>query len=199
MRDPTWADAPKLRLWTSSLVFLGTSGSVPTAKRGARGRCSAGAERILVDCGEGHSVSFCAPQSGSSSSRDLPDALPRRPLPRPAGDAEDLRARGPRGAADRLRPSGPQRSLRDPAARLQAAELRADARRAAAGRRRRAARLPDRGVRGRARLSANGTRSSRRPARSASTSRAASVSASRRAALRTPAGRRVGRSAGRAT
>src|SRR5215475_7794458 len=39
------------------------------------------------------------------ASRGLPDALPRRPLPRPAGDAQDVRA--PRAGArpDRLRPA----------------------------------------------------------------------------------------------
>ena len=36
------------------LVFLGTSGSVPTAKRGLAGTLlRRGGERILVDCGEG--------------------------------------------------------------------------------------------------------------------------------------------------
>jgi ribonuclease Z len=36
------------------LVFLGTSGSVPTSRRGLAGTLlRRGGERILVDCGEG--------------------------------------------------------------------------------------------------------------------------------------------------
>ena len=38
--------------------------------------------------------------------RDLPHPLPRRPHPRPAGAAEDLRPDRPRGAADDLRAAG---------------------------------------------------------------------------------------------
>ena len=45
--------------------------------------------------------------------RDLPHPLPRRPLPRPARAAEDLRPDRPRGAADGLRPARPARPLQD--------------------------------------------------------------------------------------
>ena len=44
------------------------------------------------------------------AARDLPDPLPRRPLPRPARNAEVVRAPRPRGAADPLRPTGPRRA-----------------------------------------------------------------------------------------
>ena len=55
--------------------------------------------------------------------RDLPHALPRRPLPRPARDAEDVRAPRPRRAAHDLRAARPARPVRRPAPHLRPAAL----------------------------------------------------------------------------
>ena len=65
--------------------------------------------------------------------RDLPHALPRRPLPRPARDAEDVRAPRPRRAAHDLRAARAARPVRRPAPHLRPAAVPARPRRAARG------------------------------------------------------------------
>src|SRR3989304_5471042 len=62
------------------------------------------------------------------AARDLPHALPRRPLPRPAGDAADVLAPGPRAAPHRPRTARARRALRRPQADLREAQLPARAR-----------------------------------------------------------------------
>ena len=68
--------------------------------------------------------------------RDLPHPLPCRPLPRPAGDAEDVRAARPRGPAHALRAAAGSRDLLgDAPAHLRPAHLPRRPRRAPPGRR----------------------------------------------------------------
>ena len=89
-----------------SVVFLGTGGSVPTARRSTAACSSArGGERILFDCGEGTQRQMQRSAGLVGARRDLPDTLPRRPLPRAAGAAQDLRPARSRTAADDLRPA----------------------------------------------------------------------------------------------
>ena len=117
------------------------------------------------------------------SARDLPHALPRRPLPRPAGDAEDVRAPRPRRAAHRLRAAGSARPLRRAPAGLRQAHLPARARRGASGGGARAGRLQAARLPGLARrVRRRATRSSRRLAQAASTSRPPTRSACLQAA-----------------
>ena len=171
VRDPARADAPNSGCGLD-LVFLGTSGSVPTAKRGLAGTLLRRGEADPRRLRRGHAAPAAALlRRARRAARDLPDALPRRPLPRPAGDAEDVRSPGPRGAADRLRARGPQGSLRDPPARVRAAELRAPS--SSCGRER-ASRGRTTGSRRSPWSTASrptATRSSRSRARAASTSR----------------------------
>ena len=106
---------------------------------------------------------------------DLPHALPRRPLPRPARDAEDVLAA--RSARCRS-PSTGRRACATSSARSGASSgrltLPGRARRAARRRGARARRLPDPRLPGRPRrLGASATRSSRTSGRAASTSRRA--------------------------
>ena len=93
------------------LVFLGTSGSMPTASAARRRAARPPWRRAAaVRLRRGHAAPAAA--LGGRARRPaggLPHALPRRPLPRPAGDAEDVRAARPRGAAHDLRPAGPRR------------------------------------------------------------------------------------------
>ena len=107
------------------VVFLGTSGSMPTAKRALSATLvRRGGDRLLVRLLGGHAAAAPAQRRRPRRARgDLPHALPRRPLPRPPGDAEDLRAAGPRGAADDLRAAGPRRALRDASAHLRPADV----------------------------------------------------------------------------
>src|SRR4029079_7165014 len=90
------------------------------AARPARGRAAA----LRLRRGD---AAPAAPLHGrlDRAPRGLPLALPRRPLPRPARDAEDVLATWPRGAARRLRAAGGSRALLDPAARLREADVRA--------------------------------------------------------------------------
>ncbi len=59
---------------------------------------------------------------------DLHHAFPRRPLPRPAGNAEDLPAPSAGAPADGVRAAGPSRPVRRPAARVREGLVRARAR-----------------------------------------------------------------------
>ena len=83
--------------------------------------------------------------------RGLPHALPRRPLPRAPGDAQELRPARPGGADHDLRPARARRALRRAPAHLRPAHVRVRARRAAAGRAARPRRLRARDVRGQSR------------------------------------------------
>ena len=88
-RRPGGADT--VGAWTSSVVFLGTGGSVPTARRATACLLArAGGERLLFDCGEGSQRQMQRSTGPGAGGRDLRHPLPRRPLPRAAGAAEDL-------------------------------------------------------------------------------------------------------------
>ena len=90
------------------VVFLGTSGSMPTAKRAPS--CDARAPRrrsAPLRLRGGDAAPAPAQRCRPCRARgDLPHALPRRPLPRPSGHAQDLRAPRSRGPAHDLRPEG---------------------------------------------------------------------------------------------
>ena len=126
------------------VVFLGTSASAPTARRGTSSLLvRRGGDRLLFDCGEGTQRQLLRSSIGLV---DLEDVFltpsPRRPLPRPARDAQDVLAADAGARAHGLRPAGPPRALRRARARDREADLRARARRAARRRRRRPRRLP---------------------------------------------------------
>ena len=148
--------------WTSTSSSSAPPASAPTARRGAARRCScaAAATGCSSTAARARSASCCARSVGLVDlARDLPHALPRRPLPRPARDAEDVRAARPRGAAHVYGPPG-LRDLFGDARRivgrltypLELVELRAGRR--ARARRVRAARLPGRARRAGGRLRA---------------------------------------------
>ena len=126
------------------LVFLGTSGSAPTPARApAALLVRRGGERLLFDCARRHPAPADALGGRAARPRaDLPHAFPRRPLPRPAGDAEDVPAAAARAAADDLRAARAPRSLRRAAPGLRQALLPARARRGAVGGGARPRRLP---------------------------------------------------------
>ena len=134
-----------------SVVFLGTGGSVPTARRAtACVLLRAAATRVLVDCGEGAQRQMTLDRPGPGR-RDLHHPLPRRPLPRPARAAQDLRPAWSREAP--LRIDGPPglHGLFDALRRIFGRiSLRGRAGRARAGGGDRARRLRDARVRGRA-------------------------------------------------
>src|SRR6266545_1626211 len=158
-----------------AIVFLGTSGSVPTARRGHA------APAPPLDGGP------------RRAPRRRPDALPRRPLSRPAGDAEDLRAPRARGAPHRLRATRPCRPLHGLEADLRKADVRGRSARVAPGRRKRSRRLPDLRLRGRARRRLERLLPRREsPARAFRRPDRPLPRRPRGAALRTPAGRRGG-------
>src|SRR3954470_22376765 len=95
----------------------------------------------------------------------VPHALPRRPLARPAGDAQVLRAAGPRPATHRPGPARHGTAARRGALRLRAAELPVRGARPGAGRDRALGGLVRRPVPGRApRPRGGGLRDRRRPA-----------------------------------
>ena len=107
-------------------AFLGTAGSMPTVQRAPS--ClliRRGGDRILIDCGEGSAASAAALGRPAGHRAHLPHPLPRRPLPRPAGNAEDVRAARTRGAAHRLRAARARRPDVGPAPDLREAQLRA--------------------------------------------------------------------------
>ena len=94
-----------------SIFFAGTAGSVPTARRGLPAiLLRRGADRVLFDCGEGTQRQLLRSVGLIGPDRRLRHALPRRPLARPAGDAQDLRPARARAAADDLRPARPARA-----------------------------------------------------------------------------------------
>ena len=87
---------PRLAAWTST----SSSSARPARCRppsGRRARCSsgAGASACSSTAARGRSGSSCARNRPRRAARGLPHALPRRPLPRPAGDAEEVRAARP--------------------------------------------------------------------------------------------------------
>src|SRR5919197_6355400 len=84
------------------------------------------------------------------AARGLRLAFPRRPLPRPAGNAEDVRAARARGADHGLRAAWAEGPVLGTASRLREADVRARARRAAPRRRARTGRVQPRHVSGRA-------------------------------------------------
>ena len=96
------------------VVFLGTPARCrpPTVRRPAL-LVRRGGERLLFDCARGHPAP-AAPLVARPDrpARGLPHPLPRRPLPRPARDAEDVRAARPRGADHDLRPARARRPVR---------------------------------------------------------------------------------------
>ena len=90
------------------VVFLGTSASAPTARRGVAAHARAPRRRAAaVRLRRGDAAPAAALDVGLLDLRgDLPHALPRGPLPRPAGDAQDVRA--PRARRRRSRVYGPR-------------------------------------------------------------------------------------------
>ena len=95
------------------IVFLGTSASAPTARRApAAILVRRGGERLLFDCAEGTQRQLMRSAIG------LPDLeeifltpFPRRPLPRAAGDAQDVLSAAARAATDGLRAARPARAV----------------------------------------------------------------------------------------
>ena len=72
-------------------MFAGTAGSVPSARRGLPALLvRRGAERILIDCGEGTQRQLLRSVGLSRSDRHLHHAPARRPLARAARAAPDL-------------------------------------------------------------------------------------------------------------
>ena len=179
--------------WTSS--SSARRGSMPTADRAptalidpARGRAPA------LRLRRGHAAP-AAPleRRPRRSARGLPHPLPRRPLPRAAGDAEDVRAPRPRGADHDLRAARARRPVRLAAADLRKAHLSVRTGRAEPGDSIDRGGLPPR-RRSRSRTASrrSATRSSRMTGRAASTSRRPTHSASRtvRSAARSSAASR---------
>ena len=85
------------------VVFLGTAGSMPTADRVADRAARAPRRRAAaLRLRRGHAAP-AAPLDARADRppRGLPHPLPRRPLPRAAGDAEDVRAARPRACRSR--------------------------------------------------------------------------------------------------
>ena len=97
-----------------SLFFAGTGGlGADRAPRAPGAAVRRGGDRLLFDCGEGTQRQLLRSVGLPGPRRDLPHAPPRRPLARPAGDAEDVRPARPRGAARRLRAARHARPARD--------------------------------------------------------------------------------------
>ena len=78
------------------VVFLGTSGSAPTAQRAASATLvRRGGDRLLVDCGEGTQRQLLRSDIGLDRPRGrAPDPFPRRPLSRPARMLKTFALRG---------------------------------------------------------------------------------------------------------
>ena len=118
-----------------SLFFAGTAGSVPTARRGLPALLlRAGGDRHPLRLRRGHPAPAAALGRAAGPRRRLHHPLPRRPLARPARDAQDVRPARARAAADDLRPARPRGAVRDAAAGVRAHRLPADAGRARAAR-----------------------------------------------------------------
>ena len=91
----------------------------PAAARRPRSLLRRGGDRLLIDCAEGTQRQLLRSSVGlRRPARGLPHALPRRPLPRAARDAEDVRAARPRAADCTIYgPPGLTRSVRGAPAR----------------------------------------------------------------------------------
>ena len=126
------------------VVFLGTAGSMPTADRSPTALLvRRGGERLLFDCAEGTQRQLLRSIARADRPpRGLPHPLPRRPLPRAARDAEDVRAARPRGADHDLRPARARRAVPVAAPDLREAHLPVRARGAPSRRHARPRRLP---------------------------------------------------------
>ncbi len=105
------------------------------AQPGRRCSSAAAASGCCSTAARGRSASCSARPIGLPDLRgDLPHALPRRPFPRPAGDAQDVRAARPRrDAAHGLRAARPGRAVQAAAAVRRPASVPAQPRRARAG------------------------------------------------------------------
>ena len=131
-RAPREATVARMDL---DVVFLGTGGSVPY--RPPRHRLHTGPRRWgapPVRLRGGHAAADAAVDRARPGRRDLPHALPRRSLPRPARPAQDLRPERPAGAASHPRPPGPPRPVRGAAPDHRPGPLPARARRDRRGR-----------------------------------------------------------------
>ena len=126
------------RRWISTSSSSAPPGARPPRARARRALLMRrGGDRLLFDCGEGTQRQLLRSSVGLVDlARDLPHPLPRRPLPRAARDAEDVRAARARGAAHDLRSAGAPRPVRRARAGSSASSPTRRARRAAAGRRR---------------------------------------------------------------
>ena len=106
------------------LVFLGTSGSMPTAQRAPSALLiRRGGDKLLFDCGEGRSDRCCARRSDWSSSRRSFSRTTTPTTSSDSRDAQDVRSSRPRAADQALRPARPVRSLRRPAPHLREAHV----------------------------------------------------------------------------
>ena len=107
------------------VVFLGTAGSMPTAERSPTARSSCAAEASGCSSTAPRAPAAVAPLDARADRppRGLPHPLPRRPLPRAAGDAEDVRPPRPRRADHDLRAARPARPVRVADADLRPAHL----------------------------------------------------------------------------
>ena len=95
------------------VIFLGTGGSVPSARRNtASVLVRRGGDRLLFDCGEGTQRQMQRSTGLIPRRRDLHHPPARRSLPRPARSDQELRAGGPGRAADDLRPARAGRAVR---------------------------------------------------------------------------------------
>ena len=149
------------------------------AARPARGRAAA------LRLREGHTAAAPALHVGLIELREIfLDPLPRRPLPRAAGDDEDVRAARPRDADDDLRPAGARRPVRPLRRDVRQAHVPVRAGRARARRDARPRRLPPRGDSRSTTASAVGYALVEDPARAVSTSRRRRSSAFPRGRLR---------------
>ena len=116
------------------LVFLGTGGSVPTARRSTA--CVLVARRRRPDAvrlRRGLPAPDAALDRSRPGGRDLHHPPARRPLPRHPRAAEDLRPQRPRAPAADPRPAGARRPVQGPAADLRPPGLSSRAGRAAPG------------------------------------------------------------------
>ena len=96
-----------------SILFAGTAGSVPTARRGLPATAAARRWRpAAVRLRRGHAAAAPALDRPAGARRDLPHPLPPGPLARRDRDAQDVRPARARAAAYRLRAAGPEGAVR---------------------------------------------------------------------------------------
>ena len=178
------------------VLFVGTAGSAPTARRGLPATLDPARRRsAAVRLRRGHAAPARALGRAGRARGGVPHPLPRRPRPRPARDAEDVQPPRPRDAADRLRAAGPEAPVLALRPIIGRTTFAADARRARAERASSTATATAIAtVRGRPRRTrATATRWSRTRARAASTSeRARELGVRRRPRLRPAPARRAG-------